>query len=78
MRWTTEDIARELGLNSPAVARSSLRRWRLAGIELDVEIDPLTGTKRYLPEQIRAAHEASPGRGVGGGRPAHKNREQQP
>lgn len=62
-RWTTEDIARELGLRSPAVARSSLRRWRLAGIELDVEIDPLTGTKRYLPDQIRAAHGSSPGRG---------------
>lgn len=63
LRWTAVDIARELGLSSPAVARSSLRRWRLAGIHFNIEIDPLTGTKRYLPEQIRAAHAANPGRG---------------
>lgn len=53
--WTTVDIARELGLRSPAVARSRIKRWREAGVHLDVEIDPLTGVKRYRPEQIRAA-----------------------
>lgn len=59
-RWTTVDIARELGLRSPAVARSRIRRWRLAGIELDVEIDPLTGVKHYRSDQIRAASAGSP------------------
>lgn len=61
-RWTTEDIAQGLGLTR-ANARQKIRRWRKAGIRFDVEIDELTGTKRYLPGQIREAHDASPGRG---------------
>lgn len=72
-RWTTEDIARELGLTAPgadrkaaqATGRQQVRRWRANGIELDVEIHPRTGEKSYLPEQIRDAHEtSSPGRGT--------------
>lgn len=63
-RWTTEDIARELSLASPAAARSLIRRWRARGVRLDVEIDELTGVKRYLPDQIRTARERDPGRGT--------------
>lgn len=62
--WTTVDIARELHLTSTAAARSKIRRWRQRGIHLDVEIDPLSGVKRYKPDQIRSAAQKDPGRGA--------------
>lgn len=52
-RWTTEDIAREFGYNSRASVRARIMRWRRSGVVFDVEIDPLTGEKRYLCEEIR-------------------------
>lgn len=60
--WTTADIARELGLGSRETARQRIKRWRKRGIELDVTVG-LDGVHRYVPEQIRTAAQAMPGRG---------------
>jgi transposase-like protein len=63
--WTTADVARELGMASPAVARSAIRRWRAAGhpAGTPTDRDPVTDEKLYDPQQVRAAKASAPGRG---------------
>ena len=56
--WTTADIARELSLASPAVARSWLRR---AGVEALPE--RVGDAKVYDREAVLAAKEQMSGRG---------------
>lgn len=53
-RWTTADIARELGMTR-ATARQKVKRWKDKGLLTDVEIDLKTSERRYLPAQILAA-----------------------
>lgn len=66
--WTTADIARELGLKNPAVARAWVARAaRQTGLK------PLPGrvgdAKRYDSEAVLAAKRQMPGKGAGAGRP---------
>lgn len=67
--WTTDDIARELGLSDAATARSWVRRMRSRGLLDAVDRDPVSDAKLYDPDAVRAAKDAMPGKGVGGGRP---------
>jgi transposase-like protein len=58
--WTATDIARELGMASPAVARGWLRR---AGVRM-IRRDASTDAKLYDPEHVSQAREAMPGQGA--------------
>jgi len=64
-RWTTEDIAGELGLASTASARKWISRLRAKGdpAGTPVGLDLRTGERWYDPKLVTAARAASPGRG---------------
>lgn len=60
--WTTEQVAAHLGYTgdaAQATARKRIGRWGLSAIDRD----PTSGGKRYAADQVRAAHQASPGKG---------------
>jgi len=65
MRWTTEDIARELGLASREAARQLTSRWRKRGTPAGFPVGIIyqTGEREYDAELVTAAYDARPGRG---------------
>ena len=70
-RWTTEDIAGELGLASREAARQLTSRWRKRGTPagFPVGINYRTGEREYDAELVIAAHADMPGRGWRAGQP---------
>lgn len=66
--WTAAEVAEYLGAASPDSARRTLSRW---GVKAAEYRPGPSGRPQahYRADEVRAAHAARPGRGVGGGRP---------
>ncbi|MFD5899110.1 hypothetical protein [Streptomyces sp. NPDC060366] len=71
--WSADRVAQELGYKTPtanATARKKMSAW---GVKAAVhKTNPDSGRVQayYLSGEVRAAHEARPGQGVGGGKKA--------
>lgn len=66
--WTAAEVAEHLGAASPDSARRTLSRWGVRAVAYRPGPSGRV-VAYYRADEVRAAHAARPGRGVGGGRP---------
>lgn len=58
--WTIDQVAQHIGASSTGSARRTLSRWQVRPVGRQ---PGRAGASLYDPDQVRAAHQARPGRG---------------